>query len=264
MALDLAAYFTRIGFQGPASADLRTLTALHEAHALAVPFENLAIQLGEGVRLDLDSLQDKLVRRRRGGYCFEQNGLLLAVLRELGFRVEAFEARVRLGTDALLPRTHMLLKVDLPEGAFLADVGFGGQGVRRPVPLDGTPSDQAPGEALRVAEEGPQRVLQAAQPAGWGDLYAFEPTPRHAVDFELGNWYTSTHPESRFVKTLTAQRMTPEGRLILRNLSLTEVRGGQAEERLLEVADLPRTLREVFGLDVPDGARFRAFEAPSA
>ncbi|HEU4951388.1 MAG TPA: arylamine N-acetyltransferase, partial [Holophagaceae bacterium] len=132
------------------------------------------------------------------------------------------------------------------------------------VPLDGTPSDQAPGESLRVAEQGGLRVLQAAQPAGWGDLYAFEPTPRHAVDFELGNWYTSTHPESRFVKTLTAQRMTPEGRLILRNLSLTEVRGGQAEERLLEVADLPRTLREVFGLDVPDGARFRAFEAPSA
>ncbi|HEU4951204.1 MAG TPA: arylamine N-acetyltransferase, partial [Holophagaceae bacterium] len=99
MALDLAAYFARIGFQGQAAADLRTLTALHEAHALAVPFENLAIQLGEGIRLDLDSLQDKLVRRRRGGYCFEQNGLLLAVLRELGFRVEAFEARVRLGTD---------------------------------------------------------------------------------------------------------------------------------------------------------------------
>lgn len=262
--LDLEAYLARIGYAGGLSPDLPTLAALHEAHALAVPFENLAIQMGEGVRIDLASLQDKLVRRRRGGYCFEQNGLFLAVLRELGFEVDPFEARVRFGTDAVLPRTHMLLRVRLHEGDFLADVGFGGQGVRRPVPLDGTVSDQAPGEALRVAEEGGLRVLQSRQLSGWADLYAFEPVPRHAVDFEMGNWYTSTHPESRFVKTLTAQRMTPEGRLILRNLSLTEVRGDRAEERLLELPELPRTLREVFGLDIPDGARFRAFEASEA
>ncbi|HET8715978.1 MAG TPA: arylamine N-acetyltransferase, partial [Holophagaceae bacterium] len=141
--LDLEAYLARIGYAGGLSPDLPTLTALHEAHALAVPFENLAIQMGEGVRIDLASLQDKLVRRRRGGYCFEQNGLFLAVLRALGFAVDPFEARVRFGTDAVLPRTHMLLRVRLPEGDFLADVGFGGQGVRRPVPLDGTVSDQA-------------------------------------------------------------------------------------------------------------------------
>lgn len=255
--LDLAAYFRRIGFTGAVSADLATLQALHFAHATAIPFENLAIQMGEGVPLDLDALQDKLVRRRRGGYCFEQNGLFLAVLRALGFDADPFEARVRLGTDAVLPRTHMLLRVRLPEGDHLADVGFGGEGLLHPVPMDGEPHPQF-GRTYRVAEEGGLRVLQSKQLVAWNDLYAFEPVPRHPADFEMGNWYTSTHPESRFVKTLTAQRVTPEGRQVLRNLSFTVVAGDRAEERILEPAEVPQVLREVFGLEIPDGTLFKA------
>ena len=257
MALDLAAYLHRIGFEGTPNADRASLDALHRAHATSVPFENLAIQMGEGVGIGLEAVQDKLVRRRRGGYCFEQNTLFLAVLREAGFEADAFEARVRLGTEALLPRTHMLIRVRLDGADLLCDVGFGGQGLLIPVPMDGE-AHGPEGRQHRVIEEGPLRVLQSKQLVAWSDLYAFEPIPRHPVDQEMGNWYTSTHPASRFVTTLTAQRVLPDGWIVLRNLSLTTVRGGHAEERVLEPAELPRALREVFGLDIPDGTAFRA------
>lgn len=257
--LDLKAYLHRIGFEGAVKADLATLQALHFAHATTIPFENVAIQMGEGIQIDLDSIQAKLVRRRRGGYCFEQNSLFLAVLRQVGFEVDPFEARVRLGTEAVLPRTHMLLRVKLDGADLLADVGFGGEGLLHPVPMDGEAHSQF-GRTYRVVEEGPLRVLQSKQLVGWMDLYAFEPSPRHSVDFEMGNWYTSTFPESRFLKTLTAQRVTPEGRLVLRNLSFAAVTGDQAEERILEPGEVPRVLRESFGLDIPDGTRFRALE----
>ena len=257
--LDLAAYFRRIGFEGEPSADLATLQALHHAHAASIPFENVAIQMGEGIRLDLDSLQDKLVRRKRGGYCFEQNSLFLAVLRALGFEVDPFEARVRLGTEAVLPRTHMLLRVRLDGAEWLADVGFGGEGLLHPVPMDGQEHAQF-GRAYRVAHEDPLRVLQSKQLVSWSDLYAFEPSPRNPVDFEMGNWYTSTFPQSRFITTLTAQRVTEEGRLVLRNLCFTTVKGPEAVERVLDPAEVPGVLREAFGLDIPDGTRFRALE----
>lgn len=258
--LDLAAYFRRIGYEGAPKADLPTLQALHLAHATTIPFENVAIQMGEGIRLDLDSIQDKLVRRGRGGYCFEQNSLFLAVLRDIGFEVDPFEARVRLGTEAVLPRTHMLLRVKLDGAELLADVGFGGEGLLQPVPMDGEAHAQF-GRSYRVAAEGPLRVLQSKQLVAWADLYAFVPEPRSAVDFEMGNWYTSTFPQSRFIQTLTAQRVTPEGRLVLKNLSFTTVRGTEAEERTLEPSEVPKVLRESFGLDIPDGTRFRALDA---
>lgn len=257
MSLDLAAYLRRIGFEGAPKADATSLVALHRAHALAIPFENVAIQMGEGVSLDLDAIQDKLVRRRRGGYCFEQNTLLLAALREIGFEADAFEARVRLGATRELPRTHMLIRVKLEGADLLCDVGFGGQGLLEPVPMDGAAHGPA-WRARRVAEEGPLRVLQSKQLAGWSDLYAFEPVPRGPVDQEMGNWYTSTHPESRFVTTLTAQRVLEDGWIILRNLSLTTVREDSAEERTLETGEVPLVLREVFGLGIADGTRFRA------
>ncbi|HTL99307.1 MAG TPA: arylamine N-acetyltransferase [Holophagaceae bacterium] len=258
--LDLAAYFRRIGYEGTPKADRATLEALHFAHATSIPFENLAIQMGEGISLDLDAIQDKLVRRRRGGYCFEQNTLFLAALRRLGFEAEAFEARVAPGGEHPRPRTHMLLRVKLDGAELLVDVGFGGEGLLHPVPMDGGAHGQF-GRVYRVAGEGLLRTLQSKQLVNWIDLYAFEPIPRHPVDFELGNWYTSAHPQSVFVKTLTAQRVTPEGRLVLRNLSFTAVRGDSAEERVLEPAEVPRVLREAFGLDIPDGTRFRALEA---
>ncbi|GLH70276.1 N-hydroxyarylamine O-acetyltransferase [Geothrix rubra] len=257
--LDLQTYFRRIGFQGEARPDLATLQALHLAHATTIPFENLDVQMGLPIRIDLASLQDKLVRRRRGGYCFEQNTLFLAALRALGFEVLPCEARVRYGTLEVLPRTHMLLLVRLAGLHWLADVGFGGEGLLHPVPLDGLAHAQFQ-STYRVVDEGGLRVLQSLRLGTWEDLYAFLPEERFAVDYEMANHYTSTHPESRFVRTLTAQLPGPDVRRILRNRAYAEIRGDAVEGRELAPDEVIPTLREVFGLDVPEGARFRAFE----
>jgi N-hydroxyarylamine O-acetyltransferase len=259
MSLDLTAYLRRIGLPEPPTADLAGLRALHLAHATSIPFENLDIQMGLPIRLDLASLQAKLVQRRRGGYCFEHNTLFQAVLRQMGFDVMACEARVRLGATETLPRTHMLLLVTLGGDRWLCDVGFGGEGLLHSVRLDGEPHRQFL-NTYRVAEEGHLRVLQSFHHGVWQDLYAFEPAPRFPVDFEMANHYTSTYPESRFLKTLTAQLPGTEVRRILRNRGLSESRGDAVEGRELAPAELIPTLREVFGLDVSDGARFRAFE----
>lgn len=277
---ELASYRARIGLPPAASAkpedlhpDLATLAALHRAHALAIPFENLSIYRGDQkvrgerpIRLDLPSLLDKLVHRKRGGYCFEQNSLFLAVLRTLGFAATAFEARVRAGASRVLARTHMVLCVEVADEPWLCDVGFGGDGLIEPVPWgDGEISHGCRtyrlipehfGEAAR-GDEPALRVLQArGLPGvdGWGDLYAIEPRPVLPVDLEMANWYTSTFPESKFVTTLTAQRITPDVRYALRGRTLTIVRGqeGAAPEvevrELTDEAEVERVLREVMGL----------------
>jgi N-hydroxyarylamine O-acetyltransferase len=259
--LDLQAYFRRIGWTGDPVPGLATLASLQLAHLGAIPFENLDVQVGRPIRLDLESLQAKLVHGRRGGYCFEQNSLFAAVLERLGFQVSRREARVRRGASRLLPRTHLSLQVRLPEGAFLADVGFGADAPMLPVPYDGTEASGF-GQAWRVAAEGPLRVLQARQPDGWLDLYAVEPAPVHPVDLEMANHYTSTHPDSRFVQTLTAQLCTPEARWILRNLELTTFQGIEVRTEPVAEPDLLPLLRRRFGLDLPDGTRFRFLGEP--
>ena len=260
--LDLDAYLARIGRPGPVAPDATTLRALHAAHVASIPFENLDVQMGLPIRLDLDSLQQKLVGRRRGGYCFEQNTLFLAVLRRAGFDVVPCEARVRRGATTLLPRTHMLLLVQMEGGRWLCDVGFGADGPLEPVPMDGGPHRQPQGTFRVAAEAGGEglNVLQSLQDGAWADLYAFRAEERFPVDYEMANHYTSTYPGSRFVTTLTAQRQDAEGRHILRNRAYARIQGDRAEGRELAPQEVIPILREVFGLDVPEGARFRALE----
>ncbi|HJW33456.1 MAG TPA: arylamine N-acetyltransferase [Holophagaceae bacterium] len=257
--INLDAYLARLGAPAPAGATLEALVGLHLAHALAIPFENLDIQLGRPISLELPVLEAKLVRGRRGGYCFEQNTLFRAALEALGFAVEAFEARVRVGTDQLLPRTHMLLQVRVEGREWLCDVGFGGGGPLCPVPMDGEPAT-AGRWTFRVRPEGPLRVLQSLVGETWMDLYAFLPEPRPDVDFQMGNWYTSTYPGSRFLLTLTAQRTTREARYILRNLKLEVDQAGGWEVRDLCREEVPEVLDRVFGLQIPVDARFRALD----
>jgi len=262
--MDLEAYFRRIDFTGRPAPSRSCLEALHLAHATHIPFENLDIQLGLPISLDLEALEEKLVRRRRGGYCFEHNTFFAELLRRLGFRVQTLEARVRFDAPRLLPRTHMALRVDFAEEAFLVDVGFGGEGLLGPVPWDGSISPCF-GQACRLVPEGPRRVLQAQDASGWQDFYALEPEPAQSVDFLVANHYTSTHPESRFVRILTAQLPTPGARHVLRDRSYTVRRGDRTVTT--EVRDpehLLRLLREVFGLDFPPGTRFRIPAFPEA
>jgi len=252
-SFDLPAYLARIRYPSAPRPDLATLAGLHAAHAASIPFENLDVRLGRPVGLDLDSLQAKLVRGQRGGYCFEHNALFAAALAACGFEVATLEARVRPpGATTPLPRTHMVLRVAVDGHDWLADVGFGGDGPLRPVPFDGTPSSEL-AAAYRLSRE-PQEihVLQLRRRDAWADLYAFGLTPALAVDYAVAHHYTSTHPRSPFVTGLTVQLNTPAGRHILRGRTYTLRRGDQEAVRELAVAEVPGLLRETFGLEVSD------------
>jgi N-hydroxyarylamine O-acetyltransferase len=255
--MDLNSYLQRIGISGPLGRDLQFLKMLHLKHATTIPFENLDIQLGKGISLDVDDLQRKMIHSKRGGYCFEQNTLMQEVLRDLEYHVIACEARVRMGRSLVTSRTHMLLIVHLTEGRYLVDVGFGGDGLLLPVPLDGTEETQFLW-TYRVFREGDLHVLQVLRQQQWFDLYAFVPEERHPVDFQVANWYTSAHPESRFVQTLTVQLPTPEARYILRNKLFIIQRGGAEESREIKTAvELLALLDKTFGLSFPAGTQFR-------
>ena len=248
---DLDGYLARIGYRGPQEASEGVLRAVHLGHVGAIPFENLDVLLGRPIGLDLESLQAKLVRSRRGGYCFEQNTLLAAALRAMGFTVDTLEARVRPpGVERLLPRTHMVLQVTVGGRPLLADVGFGGDGPLEPVPLDGTVAEQ-PGDSFRTVDDGAVTALQIRRPDGWQDLYAFGPVPAHPIDFEVANHFTATHPSSPFRATLTAQRSRPGERQILRGRTFTMRRGSQTTVRELAEADVVPLLRDTFGIELP-------------
>ncbi|MDX1645163.1 MAG: arylamine N-acetyltransferase [Thermoanaerobaculia bacterium] len=248
MSLDLDRYFERVG-AGPVETDLSGLARLHAAHLAAIPFENIDVWLGRDIQLDLDSLERKLVRGRRGGYCFEHNTLFAAVLRQVGFEVSTLEARVRPpGATEPLPRTHMVLVVTIAGRRWLADVGFGGDGPLEPVTIDGEESEQADA-AYRVEEElDAVSVLRRCSREGWRDLYAFSTRPALPIDFEVANHYTSTHPSSVFRRTLTVQRSDGEGRRILRGRSYTLRRGSEEERREIAPNELGDLLTRDFGL----------------
>ena len=256
--VDLAAYIERIAYAGDLAPSRATLNALHLAHATHIPFENLDILLGHSIRLDIASLQAKLVRNRRGGYCFEQNRLFAAVLEMLGFEVTPLAARVRFGTSAVLPRTHMLLQVDVEGVSLLADVGFGIFGLLMPIALEN------PGESCqfawtyRIAREAGLYVLQLSTGGTWADLYAFTLEPQYPVDYEMANHYTSTYPSSRFVQVPIAQRSTPDLRRMLRDRTYSEHRGETVTERILADEDeLLEVLADEFELRFPQGTHFR-------
>ena len=256
-ALDLEAYLGRIGYSGRLQPDPAVLEAIHLAHATHIPFENLDVLLKRPIRLDLASLQDKLVRGGRGGYCFEQNLLFSAVLQRLGFSVRQLAARVIYRSGRRLPRTHMLLLVDLEGATWLADVGFGIEGLLLPLPFGSGREARQFAWTYRVTEAEGEWILQTLRNGSWTNLYSFSLEPYLAVDFEPANLYTATHPDSRFVRTLTVQLPTPEVRYLLRNRELVLDRGGSVIRReLADDDELLAVLAEVFGLRFPAGTRF--------
>jgi N-hydroxyarylamine O-acetyltransferase len=264
--LDLDAYLARTAYDGAREPAPAVLQALHLAHATRVPFENIDVLLGRPVRLDLDSLQGKLVRGRRGGYCFEHNTLFAAALEAIGFRVTRLAARVRFGAARILPRTHMLLEVEAGGSAWLADVGFGGDGLLHPVPLREGEVVRQFHWTYRVTEAAGLWVLQSLRAGEWHDLYAFTREPQYPVDFEMANHFTSTHPDSIFVRTLTAQSAGPEERHVLRNREWVVDRGGDSRNRTVaDDRELGQILSGTFGLDFPPDvvtALFRRSAAP--
>jgi N-hydroxyarylamine O-acetyltransferase len=206
--LDLDAYLERVGLTGHPD-----LAQLHRAHVTAIPFENLDPRRGVPVSLAPEDLEAKLVARRRGGYCFEQNLLLKSALEELGAEVEPMLARVRFGRahGTPRPRTHLVLRVRDGAASWQADVGFGNGTLLEPIPFGlGGPYEQL-GWRFRVVQDGPELVLQTERESEWVDVYGFVPEPVPLIDVETSNWFTSTHPRSPFVTGLIVAAQRRDG-----------------------------------------------------
>lgn len=254
---DLDAYLERIATE-PGPPNEETLRRIVSGHARAIPFENLDIHRGLQIRLDVASLTDKLVRRRRGGYCFEHNTLLSHALVALGFMPRSLAGRVRYLGPTLLPRTHMLLFAEIGAATFLADVGFGGRNLREPLPFEiGVPIVQGC-ETYRFDREDDVIVLRSVLPDGDKDLYAFGLERQHPPDFEMANWFTSTHPTSRFVKHKVAARVGDGQRVSLvdRELRIVTTHGDGTEHvqsrEIAPGAPYVEALREWFGVELPE------------
>jgi len=239
----LERYLARVGLDG---SDV-SLATLQRAHVASVPYENLDIPLGREIRLDVDSLVGKLIDARRGGYCYEQNSLLAAVLEEVGVSFTRHLGRVRLG-DPISPRpaTHMVLIVD----GCVVDVGFGSATPLGPVPLgdEATYGGWTWRTERRVAPEGDEVWAMLL-----GDvlLYTFSSERRHPVDYVTPNHFSSTHPLSVFTQHITVQRSYEHVQRTLSNLELTDrFPDGRAEVTAIDVADYAVVLREL-GLDLP-------------
>jgi N-hydroxyarylamine O-acetyltransferase len=233
------------------------LQALHRAHVGHIPFENIDVLLGHPGKLDRESLFDKLVVRRRGGYCFEQNLLFKDMLEDLDFAVRGLAARVRFGSKTLGSRGHMLLLVEVAGEPWVADVGFGGIGLLEPIPLIAGRDFHFPLVSFRLTREDDLWVLHARQLGEWIELYAFSLEPQERIDYEVHHYHTSTHPDSLFVKTLTAQLVAPDQRLTLRKGDLAVLTAAGLERRHFgSSAEVVALLRETFGLDLPPDTHF--------
>lgn len=266
MSLDLHAYLRRIGIATAGAPSPSVLAQLHDAHTRTIPFENLDVLLGRSIRLDVAAVQQKLVHESRGGYCFEQNSLFAAVLRELGYSVKTLGARVRYlvpqGTDT--PVTHMVLAVESGDRAWLADVGFGSVGLTTPISWEVGVEQRTRLDTYRLAASGRNTLLQAKTNGEWQDLYEIGPEPLKPIDYEVANWFTSTHPTSRFVQGLAVARPTEDGRWTLRNGTLAFRRGEACEEwPIRSMPDLIEVLWLKFGLVVPKDASFRVEVLPA-
>ena len=263
-SLDLDAYLDRIRWGGAVRHDLDTLTGLLRAHMTAIPFENLDVLLGAPVRLDLEGLQAKLVRASRGGYCFEHGTLLAAALEALGFEPARHLARVVLFVPRnAAPRTHMFLTVEVAEGRFVVDPGFGGLAPRLPVPLSEGEQAATGDEAHSMVRVGREWMLRARVGTKTVDAWVSSLEEENPIDFELGNHFTATHPRSPFVNRILMRALTGDGRVTVMNREVTFWRQGEPEvKQLADRAALRALLIEHFGFDLPQVNELRVPELP--
>lgn len=265
-AVDLDAYFARLGYTGTRTPTRETLAGILRAQVQTIPFENLDVLLGRPICTDAESVLRKLVQDRRGGYCFEQNHLLLHALRALGFTAVPMIARVRWQVPAEIATglTHMLVRVTLDGRDWLADAGMGSLSLTAPLEMrDGLEQD-TPHDRRRLVRRNDYFAQQVLFSGEWQDVNHFRPEPAVAMDLEMGNWYSHTHPQAHFRNNLMVARATAEGRRTLLNREFTERhRNGRAERREIATADeLLALLAEQFDLYFPAGTRFGAPGSP--
>jgi N-hydroxyarylamine O-acetyltransferase len=265
--IDLDGYFARIGYRGSREPTLSVLHAISAAHAQSIPFENLDVLLGRPIDLAIESVFRKLVHDRRGGYCFEQNGLLLTVLQSLGFEASPLGARVRLqrARDFIPPRTHVFVRVEVNGETWLADVGVGGVSLTSAIRLHAEGEQETAHEPRRIVREGGRWFHQVRFGSEWLDVCEFTLEEMPPIDCEVGNWFTSAHPQSHFKNRLMAARALGDGRraTVLDHDFTLRGRDGRAETRRIGSPDeLLELLAEHFGLHFPPGTRFGPVGSP--
>ena len=245
-------YLERIGLQAVPQVTETGLTDLHAAHVFSIPFENLDILLGRGIDLAPKAVFEKLVSRRRGGYCFEQNGLFGNMLSGFGFEVRPLLARVLLGGETS-SRTHQVLLVELANGPWLADVGFGGGTLRRPIPLELETTHEQFGYCYRLVSRQDLGIcLQTLRNGKWQDSYAFTFDDVLPVDIELGNHFTSTSPNTHFTQNRRVMMATPKGskRLLDMDFPFDAPDGALSGQTVVEDGDYFDRLRDEFGIEL--------------
>ena len=262
--LNVAAYLDRIRYAGATEPSVETLRALHRAHMLSVPFENLDIHLGRPIVCDEESFIRKIVSERRGGFCYELNGALAALLRALGFRVTLLSARVARadGSGDGPEYDHLALRVDVPEtsalpgassqaDSWLADVGFG-DNFLEPLRFEPGLEQSQIGRVYRLVEIDGRFNMEVRIGETWKRQYSFAMEPRQLSEFAAMCRYHQTSAASHFTQQRLCSIATAQGRITLSDSRLIETRGSQREER--EVVEGPQrraTLRELFGVELP-------------
>lgn len=252
-SFDLDAYLARIATKAPPAADADGLAAVQRGHRLTIPFENLDVTLGRGISLDPAHVFDKLVHRRRGGYCFEQNSLFLRALHALGFEARPLLARVRLmATEEMPPRTHTLNLVRIDGQDWIADAGFGGS-YTPPIPLaDGSTAIAPDGAAFRLSRDerhGWMLERQGEPGADWHPQYSFMLDEVSPADLEMSNHWTATRPDTRFTTLTIVSLCLPTGFAALTDRHYSRRAGDQAVEADIESAKAYRLrLNFVFGI----------------
>jgi N-hydroxyarylamine O-acetyltransferase len=252
---DSALYLERLGYITAPPPTLDTLRQLVQRHTQVFSFETLNTFMHLPVPVDLPSLERKLLREGRGGYCYELNRLFLALLHRLGFDARALTGRVVMGgpEDAITARTHMVLLVTVEDERYIADVGFGGMVPTAPLRLDNEAVQSTPHEPYRIKRQGQSYLLSAEVAGEWRAMYRFDLQPQEEIDLEVGNWYVATHPDSPFRGRLTAARTGTGLRKALQGNRFTVYRLGAPSEhrRLSDVGDMVAVLQDEFGIRVP-------------
>ena len=247
--LQVRAYLDRIAYSGTTAPHSDTLRAVHRAHMLAVPFENLDIPLKRHIALDTDSFLRKIVERRRGGFCYEMNAAFAALLQELGYRVTLLSARVPREDGSISPEVdHLTLRVDLDE-PWLADVGFG-DCFMEPLRLEPNLEQAQDGRVFRIAsDDDSMRVERKEKDGAWKVEYMFTTVPRRLQEFAPMCHYHQTSPESPFTRKRLCTLATPDGRVTLSEMKLITTREGiKTEQALASAEEWRAVLKEKFGV----------------
>ena len=247
--MDIAAYLNRVNYSGPLTPSADTLRQLQLAHLRSVPFENLSIHSGEPIVLDNNALFEKIVTRRRGGFCYELNGLFAALLRELGFNVTMLSAEVANAVGELGPEfDHMALLVGLSD-RWLVDVGFG-DSFREPLLLDDRTEQLQGLDAYRIDAAGDHLVLmRRVGTAEWKTQYRFSLQPHVFADYAEMCHYHQTSPQSHFTQRRICSRATPDGRVTLSDMRLITTKGLEKQEReLADKDEYANVLSDQFGI----------------